>query len=103
MSHGLLRVGILTAAAAAATTLTVAPAQAGAPSGCPPSYEVLLVADLTALGYRVPAQVDNPTSGSRSFGQAGNGNGWVCALPLGNQTTPFGTQIYNFWDDTLRS
>ena len=91
------------AVAVAAAILPAAPAQAAGVTGCPPAYEVMSVAPLQALGYQVPAAVDSPTSGIRSFGHAGNGNGSVCALPLGNQTWGDGLQIYNFLDDTLRS
>ena len=104
MTTRLIRNCTMTAvAAAAAATLTAGPAQAAPATGCPTSYQLLSVSELSTLGYQVPAQVDDPTSGFRSFGQAGNGNGLVCALPLGNQTTSFGEQLYNFMDDTLRS
>ena len=80
------------------------PAGATAPAnGCPRGYLVLSVADLTGQGYRVPAQVDDPASGISSFGRPGNGDGLVCAVALGNQRTPWGGQIYNFWDNTLLS
>lgn len=85
--------------AAAAAPLT--PASADAPSnGCPRGYELLSVAALT--GYLVPGIVDDPTSGVRSFGRPGNGDGFVCGVPLGNQTWING-QIYNFWDNTLQT
>ncbi len=89
------------ATAVVAALATAVPAQAAAPSnGCAPGYEVLAVAPLSALGYRVPAMVDSPTN-TYGFGyQPGNGNGWVCAVPLGNRTDD-GLQIYNFIDDTL--
>lgn len=88
--------------AAASSCLLATPALAAPPSnGCPPTYDVLVVADLTEQGYRVPAQVDDPSSGVLSFGKAGNGDGLVCAHPSGNQTTSWGGQIYNFWDNTL--
>jgi hypothetical protein len=51
--------------------------------------------------YKVPALVDSPTSGVLSYGRPGNGDGSVCGVPLGNRTTSFGGQIYNFIDDTL--
>lgn len=70
-------------------------------SGCPAGYSVLAVADLAPQGYQVPSQVDDPESGIVSFGQLGNGDGLVCAVALGNQTTPWGGQVYNFWDNTL--
>ena len=51
---------------------------------------LLAVDPLTAAGYRAPALVD----------QAGNQDGFVCAIPLGNRTTPRGTQLYEFYDNT---
>jgi len=61
--------------AATASLLPTAPALAvdtPPETGCPASNEVLVVADLIALGYRVPAQVD----------AAGNNNGLVCGKPF---------------------
>jgi hypothetical protein len=52
------------------------------------------VADLTALGYRVPGIIDDPANG-------GNGDGFVCGVPMGNLTTPRGTQLYFFFDNVL--
>lgn len=81
---------------------SVVTAQAGSSnSGCPSGYTVMAVADLTALGYHVPAQVDDPNSGIKSFGRLGNGDGLVCAQEIGPQTTSFGGQLYEFWDNTL--
>ena len=54
----------------------------------------LSVAELTALGYRVPGFLDDPANG-------GNGDGFVCGVPLGNQTTPRATQLYQFFDNEL--
>lgn len=54
----------------------------------------LAVADLAALGYRAPGIVDDPANG-------GNGDGFVCGVPSGNQTTPRGTQLYLFFDNSL--
>jgi hypothetical protein len=54
--------------------------------------QLLLVDDLTPLGYRVPAIVDDPANG-------GNGDGVICGVPLGNQTTPWGGQLYLFFDN----
>ena len=54
----------------------------------------LSVAALTASGYRVPALIDDPANG-------GNGDGFVCGVPQGNQTTPRGTQLYFFSDNVL--
>ena len=87
--------------AAVATAALVAPATAS-PSrdGCPRSYEVLAVADLAPQGYQVPGQVDDPSSGVTSFGRPGNGDGLVCAKALGPQTTTWGGQLYQFWDNT---
>jgi hypothetical protein len=71
------------------------------PNGCPAGYQLLSVQTLTAEGYKVPALVDSPTSGVRSFGQPGNGDGWVCGVKNGNQLTPFGLPVYNFTDNQL--
>jgi hypothetical protein len=102
MTTRLMRTGTVTAVAtAAAVALTAGPSQAAPTNGCPAGYQLLSVADLSQRGYQVPAQMDDPNSGYRSFGQAGNGNGLVCAVPLGNQTTNFGDQLYNFMDDSL--
>lgn len=92
------------ALAATASLLPTAPALAvdtPPETGCPASNEVLVVADLTALGYRAPAQVD----------AAGNNNGLVCGKPLspaaqeqfckkivGGCTVPI---IYQFRDDDI--
>ena len=54
----------------------------------------LAVAVLTADGYRVPGIIDDPANG-------GNGDGFVCGVPMGNLTTPRGTQLYLFFDNTL--
>jgi hypothetical protein len=61
----------LTTAAAAAGAVNATPVK----TGCPASYHVLGVGDLTALGYQVPAFLDAVENG-------GNGNGYVCGLPL---------------------
>ncbi len=55
-------------------------------------HQLLDVAELTALGYRLPAILDDPANG-------GNGDGFVCGVARGNQTTPFGGQIYGFIDN----
>ena len=52
------------------------------------------VTDLTALGYRVPGIIDDPANG-------GNGDGFVCGVPMGNLTTPGGNQLYLFFDNVL--
>jgi hypothetical protein len=44
----------------------------------------LAVADLAPLGYHVPGLVDDPA----------NGGSFVCAIPLGNQTSPRGNQLW---------
>jgi hypothetical protein len=86
---------------AAGSLLSASPAGAAPSASCPSGYELKSVAPLHAEGYRVPDQVDDPNSGVQSFGRPGNGDGFVCAVPLGNQTTPWGGQVYNFWDNTL--
>ena len=88
----------------AATCLATAPALAAAPAeGCPTGYQLMSVSELSSKGYLVPQQVDDPTSGIRSFGRTGNDDGWVCGVRLGNQLTSFGQPVYNFWDNTLLS
>jgi hypothetical protein len=87
---------------AAGSGLAAAPALAAPPAnGCPTGYKLLSVQTLTAEGYKVPALVDSPTSGLLSFGQPGNGDGWVCGVQLGNQLTSFGLPVYNFIDNQL--
>jgi len=92
-------------AAATASALAAAPS-----NGCPSGYQLLSVPTLTAEGYRVPALVDSPSRGVVGegpgvgwgwIGQPGNGDGWVCAVQLGNQLTPFGLPVYNFIDNQL--
>ncbi len=100
------RIGVMTlltaGTAAAASFTSVGGASAAAPAnGCPAAYQLLSVAVLTAEGYHVPALVDSPTSGIRSFGQPGNGDGWVCGVQLGNRLTSFGDPLYNFIDNQL--
>jgi hypothetical protein len=88
-------------AAAMATGLAAAPASAGpVASGCPAGFQLLSVDELTTQGYHLPARVDDPASGLMSFGQPGNGDGYVCgrALP---QLTSFGGTLYEFTDNTL--
>jgi hypothetical protein len=87
---------------AAGFVLVGTPAMAGPPpNGCPAGYQLLSVQTLTAEGYMVPALVDSPTSGVKSFGHPGDGDGWVCGHQLGNQLTPFGLPVYNFIDNQL--
>jgi hypothetical protein len=101
--RGLVRITAASLAAGAAGSIIVsAPAFAAPPSnGCPAGYQLLSVQALTAQGYKVPAIVDSPTSGFDSFGNPGDGDGWVCGVPLGNRLTPFGLQVYNFIDNQL--
>ena len=88
----------------AASAVTAPPVSAAQPStGCPGGYSLLAVADLAPQGYQVPGEVDDPTSGIKSFGQPGNGDGYVCAQEIGHQTTPWGGQLYQFWDNTLHA
>lgn len=83
----------------ATVVLSSGAAQAAAPSnGCPAGYQLVPVAPLTALGYRVPALVDSPAS--NSFGQPGNSDGLVCSVQLGNRVGLIGP-IYNFIDNQL--
>lgn len=70
-------------------------------TGCPNGYTLMAVADLSPQGYQVPGQVDDPNSGIKSFGSPGNGDGLICAQEIGNRTTPWGGQLYQFWDNTL--
>jgi hypothetical protein len=87
----------------AGLAVTTGSAAAEAPSnGCPRGYDLLLVAELTDLGYGVPAKIDDPGSGLLSYGRPGNDNGWVCAVAMGNQIAGNGHQLYNFMDDSLR-
>lgn len=80
------------------------------PNGCPAGYQLMSVTALSAQGYRVPAEVDSPTSGVVGHGSGngaswvqspGDGDGYVCARALGNQTTPWGGQLYDFIDNQL--
>jgi len=57
------------------------------------------VAEHLTAGYRLPLLVDSPISGVRSFGQPGNGDGYVCAHLLG--VTENGQPLYKFLDDVL--
>ncbi|MBP2217925.1 hypothetical protein [Arthrobacter sp. CAN_C5] len=66
---------LLVAAATAALALIPSTASFAAPAsatGCPASNQVLVVADLLAVGYRVPGVID----------AEGNANGLVCGKPL---------------------
>ncbi len=76
------------------------PASAEAPTnGCPSAFFLWSVAEHLPMGYHVPVLVDSPTSGVWSFGQPGNGNGYVCAHLLG--VTDDGKPLYEFFDDQL--
>ena len=93
---------LLLGLSAGGLALSAGSVAASAPSnGCPSGYELLQVQTLSDAGYRVPEEVDSPTSGVTSFGQPGNGDGWVCGVKLGNRLTPFGLPVYNFIDDQL--
>ena len=95
----------------AAASALAASAVAAAPSnGCPSGDQLLSVPTLTAGGYLAPALVDSPSSGvvgegpgvGRGWiGQPGNGDGWVCAVQLANQLTPFDSPVYNFIGNQL--
>jgi hypothetical protein len=100
-----MKKAIVITATVAAAVIGVSPAGAAGPptNGCATenrSSEVdhgwlyFAVADLTALGYRVPALIDDPANG-------GNGDGFICGVPQGNLTTPRGTQLYLFSDNLL--
>jgi hypothetical protein len=98
----LTAINALLIAGAAGSVLAGTPAMAAPPpNGCPAGYQLLSVQTLTAEGYKVPALVDSPTSGVKSFGRPGDGDGWVCGHQLGNQLTPFGLPVYNFIDNQL--
>ena len=102
MNRTLLRLGTAVLAPAAALSVAAAPADAAAPSdGCPAGYTLLSVGALWTEGYRVPSQVDSATSGYRSFGRAGNDDGWVCGVQMGNQVTGWGGPSSNFLDNQL--
>ncbi len=96
-------VTLLTAGAMATASFTsVGGASAAAPAnGCPAAFQLLSVPVLTAEGYHLPALVDSPTSGIKSFGQPGNGDGWVCGKQLGDRLTSFGGPLYLFIDNQL--
>lgn len=84
--------------AASAVTLTSAQADPRQ-GGCPNGYTLMAVADLAPQGYQVPGMVDDPNSGIKSYGRPGNGDGQVCAKATGPQTTSWGGQLYEFWDN----
>jgi hypothetical protein len=78
--------------------VTAAPVAANpTQTSCPSGYQVLSVADLTAQGYHVPAQADDPANG-------GNGDGLVCGLPLPDAACGPDCPVpifYNFLDNNL--
>lgn len=99
-------------AVAAGPVLTLEAAQAAPPGdGCPRGFDLLSVQTLTADGYRLPALIDDPTSGvvgqegqgegNAWIGQPGNGDGWICGRHLGKQLTPLGLPLYLFIDNQL--
>jgi hypothetical protein len=104
-AHSLASITTATLAGACSAGLIFigGPAGAAPPSdGCARGFQLLSVQTLTDQGYHVPALVDSPTSGVLSYGRyPGNGDGWVCGVPLGNQTTSFGLPVYEFIDDQL--
>ncbi|MHA7191886.1 hypothetical protein ACX80N_16500 [Arthrobacter sp. MDT2-16] len=95
------RFALIAAATAAFAFIpsTVALAEPASTTGCPASNQLLDVAELSALRYRLPAQVD----------AEGNGNGAVCAKPLNpvvqERVCPAATcaveVVYSFRDDNL--
>ena len=90
-------VSVLSFGAVAARPAAADPPSNGCPTGNRASdvdHGILLlsVADLTASGHHVPALIDDPANG-------GNGDGFVCGIPIGNQTTPSGDQLYGFSDN----
>jgi len=102
LTRTLTRLSCAVALSTATVVLSSGAALADAPAnGCPAGYQLLSVATLTTLGYHVPAQVDSPSSGIKSFGRPGNGDGFVCGVQLGNQLTSFGLPVYNFIDNQL--
>jgi hypothetical protein len=100
------------AAAVGGSVLTGTAAIAAPPSsGCPRGFQVLSVQTLTAEGYKVPALIDDPTSGvvgqvgqgngKAWIGQPGNDDGWVCGRQLGNQLNSSGLPLFLFFDNQL--
>jgi hypothetical protein len=97
-------VAVIAVAAGGAIAVTTT-ANASAPGGgCPRGYDLMSVESLAAQGYHLPALVDDSTTPGVGFGhEPGNGDGFVCAQPLGNRLTPSGHQLYDFRDNTLPS
>lgn len=100
------RVLLTAAVSAAATSILIqgSPASATPPAtGCPRGFDLVAVADLAPLGYRVPGIVDDPAN-TYGFGhRSGNGDGWVCARLLGKVEKATGQPLYEFFDNTLPS
>lgn len=96
---------ILAAAVLAAVTSIVsqaAPASAAAPtSGCPRGFDLVSVAALATLGYRVPGIVDDPANTYGVGHQPGNGDGLVCGRLIGKTDPTTGQVLYQFFDNTL--
>ena len=102
MPSAKLALAAVTVVCGAAVFMDGEVAEAAAPvNGCPDGYQLLSVTDLTAAGYYVAGLVDDPGSGSLSYGRPGNGNGVICARQMGNRLTHFGGPYYNFLDDGL--
>jgi len=80
---------------AAGAVIAATPALAAPPStGCPAGFQLLPVQTLTAEGYSMVPVLSYGT-------HPGNGDGYICGRPHGNQLTPFGLPIYEFTDNTL--
>jgi len=95
---------VVTMAAGGAIAIATTANASAPPDGCPRGYDLMSVDSLAAQGYRLPALVDDSTTAGVGFGhQPGNGDGLVCAQPLGNRLTPAGRQLYDFRDNTLPS
>jgi hypothetical protein len=88
--------GVFVLGAFSGTGAVAAPPDSGCTNGNDNVTEhgtlLLAVADLAPLGYLLPTRLDDPANG-------GNGDGFVCGVARGNQTTPFGGQIYGFVDN----
>jgi hypothetical protein len=90
--------GALAIGATVATPAAAAPPANGCATGNRASdvdhgMLLLVVAELTTAGYRVPAIVDDPANG-------GNGDGFVCGVPQGHLKASDGVrQLYLFFDN----
>ena len=94
LAVGALSIGAYAAAPAAGDPPSNGCATGNRSSDVQQGVLYLAVADLAPLGYRLPGLVDDPANG-------GNGDGFVCGIPLGNRTTPSGHQLYDFFDNQL--